>query len=470
MARTKIIATLGPATNTESTITELAGAGMNVARVNFSHGTHEEKKVLIENIRRVSEKNENPIAILGDLCGPKIRIGELEASSIPLHEGASLTITTREVTGNADIVSTTYPNLVSDVNRGDRVLIDDGRLELRVEQVRPEDVRTTVVIGGELKPHKGMNLPGVAVSAPAVSTKDFKDIEFAISGGFDLLALSFVRTREDVMKAKKLLENYNADIPVIAKIEREEAVNGFESILDCADGIMIARGDLGVEMAPEQVPLIQKRLISACNAAGKPVITATQMLESMIANPRATRAETSDVANAVIDGSDAVMLSGETAVGKYPVRSIETMRQIIDGVEKEIGKGRSFSEMSREESNIEDAVTAAACRAAEILNACAIVAYTQSGSTAMRLSKYRPKTRIVALTPFEHIRRRLAIYWGIRSVRVPEVPDTDSMVYTAEQISVQYGHARKGDIIVITSGTPIGQPGTTNLVNIHEIS
>ncbi len=469
MARAKIICTLGPASRDFATIASLADAGMNVVRINFSHGSHKDILSLIGMVRKVSEETGNPIGILGDLAGPKIRVGDLEGESVLLKEGAEFTITTREVTGTAEIVSSTYPNLVSDVNKGDRILIDDGRLELVVEQVRPEDVKTRVVIGGELKPRKGMNLPGVNVSAPAISTKDFRDIEFAVREGFDLLALSFVRSPDDVSKAKKLVENYNSDIPIFAKIEKEEAVKSFDAVLARADGIMIARGDLGVEMASEQVPLIQKRLIRECNKAGKPVITATQMLESMITNPRATRAETSDVANAVIDGSDAVMLSGETAVGKYPVKVVETMKCIIENVESELGKGRSIVDVIPAETNIEDAVTAAACRAAELLDARAIVAYTHSGSTAIRLSKYRPRTRILALTPFENIRRRLSIYWGIRSALAEEVPDTDSMVDKAEEIVVSQGFARKGDIIVITSGTPIGQPGTTNLVNVHAI-
>jgi len=416
--RTKIICTLGPASQDEETIAALAVSGMDVARINFSHGVYDKIREVIERIRKVSSETGKPIAILGDIAGPKIRIGKLEHESVQLRAGEVLIITTRDVAGNSDLVSTTYPNLVSDVNRGDRILIDDGRLELTVEAVRPEEVQTRVVIGGELKPHKGMNLPGVSVSAPAISTKDFKDIEFVVKEDFDYLALSFVRTPDDVTKAKKLIENYNSDIPVIAKIEKEEAVNAFDSVLHCADGIMIARGDLGVEIASEQVPLIQKRIINACNKAGKPVITATQMLESMIDNPRATRAETSDVANAVIDGSDAVMLSGETAVGKYPIKAVQTMERIIDVVENELGKGRSIVEVVHEESNIEDAVTAAACRAAELLDARGIVAYTQSGSTAMRLSKYRPQTRIIAFSPSEEIRRRLSLYWGIHSVLV----------------------------------------------------
>ncbi len=469
MPRTKVICTLGPASSDEKTIRNLIEAGMNVARINFSHGSHKDVKKLITTVRKVAASLKEPIAILGDLAGPKIRIGELEEPSVKLEAGKELIITTRDIAGNAKQVSTTYHNLVSDVNKGDRILIDDGNIEICVEQVRPEEVTARVIIGGILKPRKGMNLPGVAVSAPAISAKDFKDIEFAVKEGFDLLALSFVRSPEDVAKAKKLVENYNSDIPVFAKIEKEEAVELFDEVLAIADGIMIARGDLGVEIPSEKVPLIQKRLISQCNNAGKPVITATQMLESMISNPRATRAETSDVANAVIDGSDAVMLSGETAVGKYPVKAAETMRLIIEGVETEVGKGRSMNDSVHQESSIEDAVTAGACRAAEILNARAIVAYTQSGSTATRLSKYRPRTRIYAFTPFEAIRRRLAVYWGVRSVIVNEALDTDGMMKAANDIALANALAKKDDVIVITSGTPVNVPGTTNMINVHSV-
>ncbi len=467
--RTKIICTMGPSTNEETTIAALADAGMNVARVNFSHGTHEEAQHFIKLIRSESERTGNPIAILGDLAGPKIRIGELQKESFILRPGEELTITTKDVVGTAVLVSTTYPNLVSDVNRGDRILIDDGRIELAVEEVRPEEVKTRIVVGGVLKPHKGMNLPGVSVSAPAITAKDFRDIEFAICEDIDLLALSFVRTPRDVEKAKKLIANYGADIPVIAKIEKEEAVNDFANVLAAADGIMIARGDLGVEMPPERVPLIQKRLIKECNAAGKPVITATQMLESMITNPRATRAETSDVANAVIDGSDAVMLSGETAVGSYPIEAVTTMRAIIEGIEEGFGKGRSMVEGVEEGANVEGAITAAACRAAEILKAKAIIAYTRSGETARHLSMYRPRTRILALTPSEKVRRRLAVYWGIRSVLVEDVPDLETMTRIAKTISRAHGYADPGDIIVMTAGTLIGKVGSTNLITVHAV-
>jgi pyruvate kinase len=469
MARAKIICTLGPASSDKATIRELVDAGMNVARLNFSHGTHEELTCVIAAVRAVADETGNPIAILGDLAGPKIRIGDVQGGSVTLEAGRELVITTREVIGTSTLVSTTYANLATDVEKGNRILIDDGNIELVVTEVFPEEVKTTVVVGGELKPHKGMNLPGVDVSAPAISTKDFTDLEFAARHGLDYIGLSFVRSPDDVAKAKKILANFGSDMPVIAKIEKEEAVCHFDDVLELADGIMIARGDLGVEMASEQVPLIQKRIVEKCNLAGKPVITATQMLESMTHNPRPTRAETSDVANAILDGSDAVMLSGETAVGKYPVRAVETMRRIIDGVENELGKGRSMLDRTPGESTIQDAVTVAAVRAAEVLNAAAIIAYTQSGSTAKRLSMHRPKTRIVAITPSETIRRRLALYWGIRSVLVSEVVDTDSMVSATGTIALKYGYVKTGDIVVITSGTPIGVPGTTNLMNIHQI-
>jgi pyruvate kinase len=477
MARVKIICTLGPSSQDEITIQGLIEAGMNIARINFSHGAPEELAGIIGMVKKVAAEKCIPVAILGDLAGPKIRVGDVEGGHVFLEAGRELTITTRTVMGSASLVSTTYPNLVSDVEKGDRILIDDGNLELKVLEVNPEEVKTIVVIGGELKPHKGMNLPGVAVSAPSISTKDFSDMEFAVKNRLDFLGLSFVRTPDDVLKAKKLLSNLGSDMPVIAKIEKQEAVDSFDAILENADGIMVARGDLGVEMPSEEVPLIQKKIIEKCNSAGKPVIAATQMLESMTYNPRPTRAETSDVANAVIDGSDAVMLSGETAVGKYPVKTAETMRSIIDGVEKEetnrgvslLRFGRRIMDHGELESTIQGAVTIAACRAAEILNATAIVAYTQSGSTARHLSKHRPKTRIVAITPSETIRRRLALHWGVQTVLVQEVIDTDSMVGVAESAAKNCGYARPGDIIVITSGTPIGITGSTNLMNIHLI-
>ncbi len=470
MPGAKIICTLGPSCSNIQAIAGMVSGGMNIARINFSHGNHEDFRAMIANIRKVADSREEPIAILGDLCGPKIRVGDLEGESVHLEAGKRIIITTREIKGNSEVLGTTYPNLVSDVEKGDRILIDDGRIELRVLGVGPEEVQAEVVTGGDVKPHKGMNLPGVNVSAPAISAKDFGDLEFAVKEKIDFLALSFVRTPEDVIKAKKLISNYGSDIPVIAKIEKEEAVIAFDKILNEADGIMIARGDLGVEMASEQVPLIQKRIIRECNEAGKPVITATQMLESMTFHPSPTRAETSDVANAVIDGSDAVMLSGETAIGKYPIKAAETMRRIIEGVECELGTGISMINRSlHAESTIEDAVTAAACRTAELLKAKAIVAYTQSGSTARRISKHRPRTRILAISPSESIRRRLTIFWGVHSVLVEEVLDMDSMVCTAENIAKANGYASSGDIIVITSGTPIGVAGSTNLMNVHRV-
>lgn len=470
MARAKLICTLGPATRDKKTIMGLVEAGMNVARINFSHDTHDEFRHRISIVRKISEQTGKPITILGDLCGPKIRVGDIEDKSFTVKTGDELIITTRNIIGSPGIVSTTYPNLVSDVEKGNRILIDDGNIELTVNDVRSGEVKTTVVFGGELKQHKGMNLPGINISAPTMSTKDFSDIEFAVKEGIDILALSFVRTPDDVVKAKKLISNYGSDIPVIAKIEKEEAVDNIEDIVHEAYGIMIARGDLGVEMASERVPLIQKRIIKICNKIGKPVITATQMLESMISNPRPTRAETSDVANAIIDGSDAVMLSGETSIGEYPVKAAETVRHIIDDVESEFGKGRSYVDwIPEEESTIDDAVTAAACRAAEILNAKAIVAFTQSGSTAMRLSRHRPRTRLLAITPSEKIRRRIELFWGIKSVLIEDVVDIDMIAGTAEKIAKKEGLAKKGDIIVITFGTPIGVAGSTNLMNIQKI-
>lgn len=469
MARTKLICTIGPATESEEVLTELVKAGMNIARINFSHGEHEYFRVLIQKIRSVSEKTRKTIAILGDLAGPKIRIGDIEGGSFPLNRGDGLVVTTREVIGKPGLVSTTYPNFVSDIEKGKRVLIDDGNIELEVIEIRPEEVKTVVKVGGVLKAHKGMNLPGVKISAPAISAKDFSDIEFSVREGIDLLGLSFVRSPDDVIKAKKLIDSMGGDIPVIAKIEKEEAVRSIKEIMQEAFGIMIARGDLGVELAPERVPLIQKSIIRTCNIVGKPVITATQMLESMINNPRATRAETSDVANAILDGSDAVMLSGETSVGKYPVDAAKTVHNIIDNVENELGKGRSYATFTPEESTISDAVTAAACRAAEILNAKVIVAYTQSGATAMRLSKHRPKTRILAITPSDKIRRRIEIFWGIRSCISPQVVDINSVAKVVGEIVEREGLAKKGDVVVITFGTLVNVSGATNVMNIVKL-
>ena len=469
MARAKIICTLGPATSSPEMVEGLIKNGMNVARINYSHGEHDDFRTLIETVREVSSRLGQPVAILGDLCGPKIRIGELVEPEIMLTAGDDLVITTKDVVGDSARVSTTYDNLPSDIERGNRILIDDGRLELKVVDVRSDEVNAKVIIGGILKPHKGMNLPGVNVSAPAVNNKDMSDIEFSCREGVDYIALSFVRDPRDIVKTKRLITNFGSDIPVIAKIEKDEAVRAFDRVLQEADGIMIARGDLGVEMASEEVPIIQKNIIKACNEAGKPVITATQMLESMTSSPRPTRAETSDVANAIIDGSDAVMLSGETAVGEYPLRAAATMSAIIRTVEGKLGKGRSMFERRPRETTIEEAVTAAACRAAELLKAKLIVAYTQSGSTMTRISKQRPMTRIMAITPYEHIRRRLELYWGVRSALVSEVIDTDSMVDTASDIAKSMGFAHAGDIIVVTSGTPIGVSGSTNLMNVHRV-
>ncbi len=471
MPRAKLICTLGPSTSAEKTVMELVDAGMNVARLNFSHETYDEFRKRIAMVRAVSEKTGKPISILGDLCGPKIRVGEIEGGSFEIFPGDELRITTRDVIGTPGLVSTTYPNLVSDVEKGNHVMIDDGNIKLVVEHVKPDEVTARVVYGGILKSHKGMNLPGVNVSAPSISTKDFSDIEFAVREGIDLLALSFVRSVNDVEKAKKIVANYGSDIPVIAKIEKEEAVDDIEKIVNEAYGIMIARGDLGVEMASERVPLIQKKIIGICNRLGKPVITATQMLESMISKPIATRAETSDVANAIIDGSDAVMLSGETSIGKYPIEAALTVARIIKDVEGSLSdEQRLFDRRIQEKTtSIEDAVTASACRAAEILSAKALLAYTQSGSTAMRLAKHRPRTRMLAITPSEKIRRRIQIFWGIKSALIEKVVEIDKIAETAEKIVKQEKLAKKGDIVVITFGTPIGVAGTTNLINIIKV-
>ncbi len=467
--RTKIICTMGPSTNEETTIAALADAGMNVARVNFSHGTHEEAQHFIKLIRSESERTGNPIAILGDLAGPKIRIGELQKESFILRPGEELTITTKDVVGTAVLVSTTYPNLVSDVNRGDRILIDDGRIELAVEEVRPEEVKTRIVVGGVLKPHKGMNLPGVSVSAPAITAKDFRDIEFAICEDIDLLALSFVRTPRDVEKAKKLIANYGADIPVIAKIEKEEAVNDFANVLAAADGIMIARGDLGVEMPLERVPAVQKMIIAKCNTAGKPVITATQMLESMTANRRPTRAEATDVANAILDGTDCVMLSGESAMGKYPVEATAMLSRIAATIEphrpgyyaRETLKGIG----GEGKIGLTDLIALSVETTLERISPAAVFVPTHSGATARSIARFRFPVWITAVSSSEATCQRLQFSYGVYPMQESDHPD-DWKGYARKWLQ---DYEVSGNLVVVTEGPSAKHPEANHRMEIIDL-
>ncbi|MBI2413749.1 MAG: pyruvate kinase [Deltaproteobacteria bacterium] len=465
--KTKIIATIGPASYSEDAIEGLIRAGANVLRLNLSHGELDVHGDVVERIRAVSKKLNAPIGILMDLQGPKIRVGDLVNGSIELTPGQRISISA----GSKDpaVITTTYKDLRSDVKPGDKILFDDGLIEARVTGVAGSVVECEVVYGGLLKAHKGINLPGVNVSAPSLSEKDLGDIAFGIEAGVDYIALSFVRKASDVADLKDRLKANGADIPVIAKIEKAEALSNLDSILDEADGIMIARGDLGVELAAEEVPVLQKELISRANEAGKLVITATQMLESMITNPRPTRAEASDVANAVFDGTDALMLSGETAVGKYPVKAVEMMVKIAVQAEEAALAQKHLLRRKAVAGSFAQAVAFAAHAASNEVNPKAVVIFTQTGDTARLLSKLRPSTPIIAFTPLEKTWRRLSLVWGVEPYAIEFGSHTDEMICRGEAALLDNGIASLGDTIVIVSGTKVGMRGATNMMKIDWI-
>ncbi len=465
--KTKIIATLGPASSSASMIEQLLTAGADLFRLNFSHGENEEKKAIIETARRVAEHCGKAVGIIADLQGPKIRTGRLENGSLPLIRGEELDITTDDIIGRPGLISTDYHRLPHDAKPGARILMDDGLIELKVLAVTGNRVRCAVVEEGVLKDFKGINLPGVDVSAPSLTPKDLSDLEFCLAAGVDYIALSFVRGSADVDALKRIIYAHGLNVPVIAKIERPEALRNFKAILKSADAVMVARGDLGVEISAERVPLIQKKIIHACNAAGKPVITATQMLESMVDHYRPTRAETSDVANAVLDGTDALMLSAETASGHFPVEAVRTMARVA----RDIERGEALHPRPGREAhvaNIAEAVAEAACRAASTLKAKAIVAFTQSGSTAALISKFRPHLPIIAFTPLPGIRQRLSLCWGVRTWLVGSLSETGQQIEAVERTLLSEGF-RKGDVVVITMGVPLEARGSTNLMRVHKL-
>ena len=477
MRRTKIVCTIGPASNSEERIEQLIRAGMNVARLNFSHGTQGEHAIVIERVRSISARLGCAVAILQDLQGPKIRTGQLEGGQpVKLVDGAETTITTRPVIGNADTFGTTYQPLPQDVKEGDRILLDDGLLELRVLNASETDVRCQIVHGGYLKEHKGINLPGVAVSAPALTEKDKDDLQFGVLHDVDYVALSFVRKPEDVVEAKQLIRQYSAElggskmphfgIPLIAKLEKPEAVARLDEILEVVDGVMVARGDLGVEMAPEKVPLIQKRIIHRCNDLGLPVITATQMLESMITNPRPTRAEASDVANAILDGTDAVMLSAETASGAYPIEAVQMMVRIALETE---GGNRTAQQPQCKRLTQAHAVSHAARALTEEASVEAIVVFTRSGASAHLISKDRPRTPILAYTPSDHVYRQLALWWGVWPHHLEMQGSTEDLIEVVDQRLQDDKLLQRGDHVVIMGGLPIASQARTNFVKLHRV-
>jgi len=469
MRRTKIVCTLGPASQSEETLREMVRAGMDVARINFSYGDHQTHARNIALVRRLAREAGRVLAVMGDLQGPKLRVGEI-ATPVTLREGQDFNLTTRPVPGDDQEVNLPHPEVMGDVRPGDRVLLDDGLLELRVLETTPTDLRCRVIIGGPLTSRKGVSLPGVSLSLPSLTEKDREDAAFAIQQGVDYLALSFVRRAEDVSRLRDLLRQHRASIPIIAKIEKREAVEAFEGVMEASDGAMVARGDLGVETPAEEVPIYQKRIIRLANEVGKPVITATQMLNSMMDNPRPTRAEASDVANAILDGTDAVMLSGETAVGKYPVETVGMMARIALTTERMIPHQERVHEAFLEPSfTPTDAISQATCEIAWELSAKAIISSTMSGHTARMVAKHRPATPIIAVTPSPETQRRLALVWGVCPLLVSEFAHTDQMIETAVQAVLKEGMVEKGDTVVITAGVPLGGPGRTNMLKVHVV-
>ncbi|GGE52027.1 pyruvate kinase [Pullulanibacillus camelliae] len=469
MRKTKIVCTIGPASESVDKLVELIQAGMNVARLNFSHGDHEEHGNRIKNIRQAEEITGKKVAILLDTKGPEIRTGDMETSKVLLEKGQQLIVSMDEVKGNHEKISVTYKGLVNDVHPGSKILLDDGLIELEVKSCTKNEIVTTVLNSGELKSKKGVNVPNVSVNLPGITEKDANDILFGIGQDIDFIAASFVRRASDVLEIRELLENNDGEnIHIIPKIENQEGVDNIEEILDVSDGLMVARGDLGVEIPAEEVPLVQKMLIKRCNALGKPVITATQMLDSMQRNPRPTRAEASDVANAIFDGTDAIMLSGETAAGDYPVEAVQTMHRIATRTEESLDYHELINARTQaSEVSITDAIGQAVANTALGLNVPSIITATVSGHTARVVSKYRPKANIIAITSSPKALKHLCLVWGVQPHLGQMAQSTDEMLDVAVDEAVRSGHVQHGDLVVITAGVPVGEKGTTNLIKVH---
>jgi pyruvate kinase len=468
--RTKIVSTLGPATNSPMMIERLIRAGMEVARLNLSYGTMEEHAQYIRTIRKLCKQLGRHVAILIDLPGPKYRIGNLKKGQVTLRKGTLIKLTTKEIEGDADLLPVNLPNLPRDVKKGDTILVADGVLGLRVETTTSTEIKCRVTVGGRLKSGAGLVVPGRHLSAPFITKSVLEGLRFVSKQHPDYLALSFVSDAGDVNSVKEILRSEHTEIAIMSKIEREEAVRHFKRILAVSDAIMVARGDLGVEIPLEKVPLVQKEIIYQCNRAGKPVVTATEMLESMVNSVRPTRAEATDVANAILDGTDALMLSAETSIGKYPVQSVTMMAKIARETENEMLYEVLLTEKGDWiEPETDELISYNACHTAYRLGAVAIVAYTQSGSTAKRVSKYRPRVPILALTPSSDICRKLILCWGVYPVKIPTPSTLEQMFATASTLTKDLGLAKPGDLIVITAGIPAGQAGTTNMLKVERI-
>lgn len=470
MRRAKIVCTLGPATDSYEQIKALVEAGMDIARFNLSHGTYAEHEERYRRVRKASNETGRSVGVLADLQGPKIRLGRFREGPVLLERGDEFTITVEKVEGDQRRCGTTYQGLAADVSKGERILVDDGRVTLEVVGVDGPRVNTIVIEGGMVSDHKGLNLPGVAVSVPALSDKDVEDLRWALRTGADVIALSFVRNADDIIDVHRIMAEECRRLPVIAKIEKPQAVENLDAIVDAFDGIMVARGDLGVEMPLEQVPIVQKRAVKLAKRNAKPVIVATQMLDSMIDNSRPTRAEASDVANAVIDGTDAVMLSGETSVGTYPVETVKTMGRIVAAAEQDIlAKGLPPLTERNKPRTQAGAVARAAAEIGDFLGAKFLVAFTQSGDTVRRLSRYRSPIPLLAFTPEPATRSQLNLTWGVETFLGPKVDTTDEMVRQVDEELLRIGRCRKGDTVIITAGSPPGVSGSTNLVRVHHI-
>ncbi|MFL6301793.1 MAG: pyruvate kinase [Terriglobales bacterium] len=468
--RAKIVCTMGPATNSESIIRDLMHAGMDVARLNFSHGTYPEHHKRMETLRRAADKLGRTICILQDLQGPKIRTGRLKfRTPVALKAGSRVTITPRDIPGTATTISTTFQTLAEEVKAGDRILLSDGLIELRVRAVHEADVECEVVNGGMLGEHKGINLPGITVSVPSMTEKDEQDLEFGLKSGVDMVAASFIRTAEDVRAIKRFIADLGYDTPLIAKLEKPQAIEHLEEIFEVADGVMVARGDLGVEMPPEQVPIIQKHIIRRAAEWRKPVITATQMLESMIENPRPTRAEASDVANAIFDGTDAVMLSAETASGKYPREAVAIMARIVNETERHMHEnGVAHRRRDHRALSISETICESVAHAALDLEMRAIAVFTETGTTARLISKYRPQCRIFAFSHRQTVCNRSNLYWGVHPISCEESSTSDDMVQDAEKELLKMNAADYGDVVGIVAGTQKAT-GSTNFLRLHVV-
>jgi len=470
MRKTKIICTIGPASESVECLKKLMQAGMNVARFNFSHGTHEEQKKKFERLKQAREELGLPVAALLDTKGPEIRLRDFENGKTELQAGQRFVLTTEEIMGTSEKAAISYKNLKNDISVGMTILIDDGLIEMKVEEISGEEIVCRVVNGGFVSNHKGINVPGATLSMPYINETDRADIIFGAEQGFEFIAASFARCREDILEVRNILQEHGSDAQIIAKIENMQGIQNLEEILEVSDGIMVARGDMGVEIPLEEVPIWQKRMIKLANAQGKHVITATQMLDSMINNPRPTRAEATDVANAIYDGTTAIMLSGESAAGKYPVEAVKTMARIAESAEKDIDY---YSRMKRndagERAEITTAIAHATCATAMDLNAAAIITVTLSGFTAGAISRFKPKCPIVGCAISDRVSRKLNLLWGVSPLCICEVQDTEELFANAVEETKKAGYIKSGDVVVITAGVPLGIAGTTNMIRVIEV-